>query len=145
MMKLGFLATLFPFIFGCTNIPIEGLKSLEFGYSDGRRIKAVYKIDSDSTGYTVTIQKGYSDENLPTFTATAQQIAELEQVLNSYEVGSWDGFKRSALNVKDGINFHLYIWLKNGKSIHASGYESYPKNYKEVRKALEEFFERYQE
>ncbi|MBR2888204.1 MAG: hypothetical protein IKB95_08260, partial [Bacteroidales bacterium] len=99
----------------------------------------------DSTGYTVTIQKGYSDENLPTFSATAQQIAELEQVLNSYEVGHWDGFKRSALNVRDGINFHLYIWLQNGKSIHASGYESYPKNYKEVRMALEEWFGRYQE
>ena len=76
---------LFPFLFGCTNIPIEGLKSLEFGYSDGRRIKAVYKIDSDNTGYTVTIQKEYSDENLPTFTATAQQIAELEQILNSFD------------------------------------------------------------
>ena len=133
MIKLGFISILFPFLFGCSNIPIEGLKALEFGYSDGRRIKAVYKIDSDSTGYIVTIQKGYSDENLPTFSASAQQIAELEQILNSYEVGHWDGFKRSALNVRDG------------KSIHASGYESYPKNYKEVKTALEEFFERYQE
>lgn len=131
---------LFPFLFGCTNIPIEGLKSLEFGYSDGRRINAVYKIDSDSAGYVVTIQKGFSDENLPTFTATAQQIADLEQILNSYEVGQWDGFKRFALNVRDGINFHLYICLKNGKCIHASGYESYPKNYKEVKTALEEWF-----
>lgn len=146
MARFKFLAMIFPFIFGGCDFKIEDLKSFEFAYSTGNYLnaKVIYAMQSDSAGYSFSIKPSGVDENDAfVFAVQSADIAELETILNRYEISRWDGFKKSDLRVKDGPSFHLYVWLKNGKSVHASGYSSYPKNYKDFRKEMDEFFMRY--
>ena len=72
-----------------------------------------------------------------------------EKLINSLvDLGilTWDGFNRSRSSepgLLDGDSrFFLVMYLDDGRSVRAEGYNSFPENYSEVKSLLYDFFDR---
>ncbi len=57
-------------------------------------------------------------------------------ILKEYDLGSWDGFDRTAKNVLDGSRFECSLVLGSGEKASASGSNSFPRGYHDVWKDL---------
>lgn len=123
---------------------IKDIKSFYYGTADGTAMYdgVRYDIDYEDGKYIATIQKrGQSEEEAKKVEISKDKVKELEDILNKYNVGSWDGFSRHDKNVLDGSSFSLSVNCFDDTSVSASGYMIWPNNYKEVRGSLETFFE----
>ena len=128
------------------NKPIDDIKYFYYGTTEGMAMYdgVRYAIDYEDGKYIATIQKnGQSEEDAKKVEISKSKVKKLEDILNKYEVGKWDGFKKYDKNVLDGSSFSLSIGFFGDKeSISASGYMEWPENYREVRGELESFFEK---
>ena len=123
---------------------IKNIKKFELSYSQGyaKEANTIYTIDC-TNNCLVTIKHTGSSE-IKTIEIEKSIIQTIENLLNDYKVGSWDGFNKSNKHVLDGNSFHLYITDETG-SVSALGYEKYPKNYKKVRNSLDSIFKNIEE
>ena len=124
---------------------IVDIKYFSFGTVDGMAIYdgVHYSIDYKDNKYMATIQKnGVSEEDAKVVEISKSEVKKLEDILNKYEVGKWDGFHKIDKNVLDGHSFSLSLRTFDDNSISASGYMRWPKNYREVRDSLNKFFEK---
>ena len=123
---------------------ITKLKKLYFYYSTGN-----YK--NGSISYTVDVPNlkliykadSVSEEHAKEYIIDDELISDLEASLTFYRIDKWDRFHKSNRHVKDGNTFSLSIIYKKDKQIYAHGYEKYPRNYKDVRRFLEETLSKY--
>ena len=125
------------------NIMIENTKSFSMfytmGYAINSDIRYEYELKDDK--YVVYVKPyGISEEDKKEFIVDKEFIEKIEEVFNKYEVYKWDGFDKVDKNVLDGDSFSITINMENN-SIHASGYMSYPNNYRYVREELDNIFE----
>ena len=121
---------------------IESFKSMHLGYSNGWSIYANinYEVLNKDDGYYVTIKPyGVPDDEKQTVKLTDEQVKELLEILNKYEVRKWNGFHKTDRNVLDGDSFSFSLYTEDDE-ISASGYMRWPKNYSEVRSALYDLF-----
>ena len=123
---------------------IEGIKNLRFIFSsdaivDGIEIfeltcddECIVEIKNFGCPYDIAEKKTVSDE----------QVKEIIDILNKYEVWEWDGFNEYDTNAKDGENFSFSLLTQDDKTIYASGYEKKsPEHYEDVVQELFLIFE----
>lgn len=127
---------------------IESIKYLNFGYSTGTMMNAYvsYNLEFKDNKYKASIKPNLvSDEDKKITVMTKKNVEKIIDILNKYEVYKWDGFKKSDPNVLDGDSFNLAVRYNDDKSISASGYMMWPKNYREVQGKLDSIFMKYYE
>lgn len=114
----------------------DNINHIHFSYSTGNMMYAnvSYDIDLEKEGYVATIKpNGVSDEAAKKVNLDKKTMEDLVDILNKYNITSWNGFKKSDKNVLDGNSFSFSIGTKDEKWIEASGYMMWPKNYSEVK------------
>ena len=122
---------------------IDSIKKFSYHYSDGNAMWAYtnYKIECEEKCIAIIKPNGIPEESEVEVEIDEKVINNLLDLLNKYEVGKWNGFRKSDKNVLDGHDFSLSIWQDDGTNIHASGYMKWPKNFREVSKELKEIFQ----
>ena len=121
---------------------ISNIESLRLTYSEGYAMNAyiTYELDCKDDNKARIKLYGVPEEDAVEVTVSDETVKEIEDILNKYNVGSWDGFKKSDRNVLDGDSFSFKLVFDNGKDIYATGYMKYPKNYNEVEYELDNIF-----
>jgi len=122
---------------------LKDIINFSFNYSVGYAMncQCSYKIDYIDNKFIASYKKnGIPEEDRLKKEISSEKIKELENLLNNYKVYKWDGFNKSDKNVLDGDDFSLSITTLDKRHIRASGYESYPDNYGEVNKEIQNFF-----
>ena len=122
---------------------IKDIKYFSYGTTDGMAMYdgIHFSIDYKDGKYIATIQgNGVSEEDAKKVEISKDKVKKLEDILNKYNVGSWDGFKKYDKDVLDGSSFNLSLGCFDDTSVSASGYMKWPENYREVRGELESFF-----
>lgn len=123
-------------------VVISDIKSFHFSYTTSTMMDAsiLYELKCDDKIVATIKPELVPYEKAKTFEVDKPLCEELENILNKYNVGSWDDFRKSDPNVLDGNSFSLSIVTKDKKVISASGYMMYPKNYREVKSEIEGLF-----
>lgn len=118
---------------------IENIKSLEYVYTNGYFMHSDirYNIDCEDTCILKIKELGKSMEETKEYPISREVVNQIEGLLNFYQVSQWDGFNKRDDRVLDGDSFHFSVTTEDGKSIYASGYMMYPKNYGVVTNELE--------
>ncbi len=127
-------------MFGFRKIEVN-IKSLHFSYSNGYMMNAyiTYDIYMENDKYYAKIKPyGIPEEETQIVKLSKDKVKKLEDVLNEYKVYKWNNFHESDKYVLDGDSFSFSMSTLDGKSISASGYMRWPKNYGEVEKAFDE-------
>jgi hypothetical protein len=133
-------------IFACaggSGKKITGIKSFELSVNENNMIHGYvhYVLRKTDDGYIANIKPVNIDpDECHDFPVEESKVEELIGILNTYEVSKWDGFDKVDKRILDGRSFTLSVWINDEDNISAHGYMKYPNNYKEVRKALDEFF-----
>ena len=118
---------------------IANITSLHYSYSTGTAINSSVSYDikcKDECSIQIKPDR-YSSEDVIEFTTSKDILKEIEEVLNNYNVITWDGFSKSDTNVLDGDSFSFIVRTAT-KNITASGYMMYPDNYSKVTNKIEE-------
>ncbi|MBP5684391.1 MAG: hypothetical protein J6X02_03955 [Bacilli bacterium] len=126
-------------------IKIQDIKSLSFNYSNGYMMYAYtrYELNCDKSCTLRIKPNGIPDEDMKEYEVDNKTIVELCDLLNKYDISKWNGFDESDQNVLDGDSFSFSLNLHNGKSISASGYMRWPKNYSDVKNGIMKLFDAY--
>ena len=113
---------------------IKELSSLSFSTSGSRINSGVYyELTSDDGQYAVKIKlDGEPYEEAKTYSISNEQVKELIDLFNEYEVWRWNGFNEHHPDVMDGSSFYFSLNVQDDKKIEARGYMMYPQNYGEV-------------
>lgn len=115
----------------------------------GMRIREEYEIvrDGDTallSHYTVMYSGGEDNRRLEQRTETA--CDEIIGILNDCDILKWDGFNgKNPPGVLDGIMFSFNAELNDGKTVHASGSNNFPKHYRDFTNSLYEILRRSEE
>ena len=143
LILIGVVILSLNFNFFKPNKEISNIKYFSYGTTDGMAMYdgVHFSIDYKDGKYMAIIQNnGVSEEDAKVVEISKDKVKELEDILNKYNVGSWDGFKKYDKDVLDGSSFSLSLGCFDGTSVSASGYMKWPKNYGDVRGELESFF-----
>lgn len=119
---------------------IENMNHLRFTYTTGYHMNASvqYEINLVDGKYIASIKPtDLPEESIQEFELSKDKVKEIEDKLNEYHVGRWNGFNKSNKYVLDGDSFSLNIRLGKDDFIDASGYMMWPNNYREVRDYLD--------
>ena len=108
-----------------TTTPVRAISAFSL-YRYGDIAYDSYVITSDKNGYYVSI----NDE--PEQPIDAAVADALMQVIDTYDVSSWDGFSETNEFVLDGEGFWLDFTLTDGTAVHASGENAFPEHYFEA-------------
>ena len=125
------------------DLDVSNIKSFYLNYSNGYMINANirYELKIENEKYIAKIKPyGVDNEDELTIEVSKDIMDKASEIFKKYEVNKWDGFNKSDHNVMDGDSFSLGIWLKDDKSIHASGYMMWPDNYRNVREEISDLF-----
>jgi len=124
-------------------IELKNIKYFSFSYSNGYAINSniIYTLKKENNKLFVSIKPyGIDDEEKLETAVDSSFLSDLENVLNKYNVGSWNGFNKNNKYVLDGDSFSLSVNLENDKSISAHGYMEWPNNYNSVKEELDKLF-----
>ena len=98
-----------------------------------------YQIENDD-GKNILTASGANGVKLDIQTELSKkELQELSRIINENNIQEWNNFDGKNNDIMDGYSFHLKVSYKDGTTINADGYESYPNNYKAGHKALETF------
>ena len=123
---------------------ISTIKKMEYSYTSGMTVDGYsrYSIECGDKCIATIKPVNVSQDDAKKVKLTDEVVKELENLLKKYKVDKWDGFNKHDPNVLDGRSFNLYIEMKDGQNISASGYMKWPDNFGEVAKELDNIFER---
>lgn len=124
---------------------ITELTRLDFGYTTGTYIygNISYEINCEDKCILSIKPDTIPDEEKQEVEIDKKTINKVIDILNKYEVTKWDGWKKSDPNVLDGSDFHMYLTIQDNKTISASGYMMFPKNYGKVQDELDKLLGSY--
>lgn len=105
-----------------TLTPVRAI-SFFYVYRNGEINYDSYRITLDKDGYYVSV----SEEPAEPFSDVAAKA--LMDVIDRYDVASWDGFAESRDYVLDGEGFWLEITLTDGTRVLARGDNAFPEHY----------------
>ena len=135
---------LLAFLFGREKpVQIGELQSFRYDYNQGYMANSNvwYTLELKDGVYTAGVKPhNVPPEDEKSFTVTEDFARDLEQILVDHEVGAWNGFDKVDKRVLDGNGFSLYITMTDGTSVDAHGYMRWPKNYTDVKAAVEALF-----
>ena len=92
-------------------------------YRCGEIAYDTYRINMNGDGYSVSV----NDTREQPF--STEDADALLQVIEAYDIASWDGFSESRKYVLDGESFWLEIGLTDGTSVLARGDNAFPAHY----------------
>lgn len=121
--------------------PIASLEYLSYDFTDNmsRYGSGRLEISLKNGVYTAVVKPvDEPDEAARTVRLAPEKVQALVDMLDRYNVGSWDGFNKNNRNVLDGRSFSLYIRKADGQDISAHGYMKWPDHYSEVSGALKD-------
>ena len=104
--------------------------SMLYVYRNGEISYDSYKITLEADGYHVSVNE---EQELPLPTDVADALLD---VIDRYDVASWDGFSESQRFVLDGEGFYLDFVLTDGTKVHARGDNVFPQHYYDVMNAM---------
>ena len=118
-------------------------KSMSFSYSNGGDIansQEIYEINKKDDKYIATIKEKYKteDEEIEV-EVDIHTIYKALNIIDTYNVSTWDGFSEHDSNVLDGESFYFSLYVGDDK-LTASGYMSWPKNYSKVKEEFTDLF-----
>lgn len=125
-------------------VKIGMIKSFYYTYTQGYMVDAYvrYEVRYEKNKYVAKIKPyGIPEDKLVTIEIDDSFLKKLEELLEKYQVGSWNGFHENDKNVMDGDSFSLSITMEDEQEISASGYMRWPKNYREFSKEVDALFE----
>ena len=105
-----------------TLAPVRALSSL-FVYRSGEIYYDSYRVTLEKDGYHVSVSDG------PERPFSAAAAEALMQVIDTWDVVSWDGFSESRRYVLDGEGFWLDLALTDGTRVSARGDNAFPAHY----------------
>ena len=70
---------------------------------------------------------------------------ELLAIVNAYEMDKYKEEYRPKIEVYDGDSWSLYYRYDSRRSVRSGGYMEWPDNYREMRKALVEYFQKWRD
>ena len=112
---------------------IKELKNLHYSYSTPTYNGSVIY---DLTCYdecTVWIKPmGRPYEEAVTYPISDEQVKEIIDVLNKYEVWTWDGFNEYDPDAMDGNSFSFSLTMQDGITIEAEGYMMFPEHFGDI-------------
>ena len=95
--------------------------------------------------YEITLQNGIytiqENEEGPR-SIDPNLTAELQEVIQAYDLESWDGFHESDPYVLDGEGFCLEIRFADGVSVYATGDNAFPDNYSDAMAGIDGILEK---
>ena len=144
MKKLCILMLLFAVLFV---FQLTAFSENEIAENQNRRIthfELVLSSDMPSRCYEIfSLEDGYwlSNYNGPARHLDEETVQELQQIIEIYDVLSWDGFEGSNPYVLDGEGFRLDIEFSDGVKVHATGDNSFPEHYFDASYAMESLLE----
>ena len=124
---------------------IDNIEYLNFHYTTGNAYNAnvLYTLECNDICNITIKGDNIPEEDAKIVEVPYDNIQKVEDILNKYDVINWNGFNKSDSRVLDGNSFSFYVKFGDGKSISASGYMMYPKNYRDVKEELNSFFDAY--
>jgi len=120
-------------------VEIEKIKSFKYSYTNGYYMYAdkIYELEYKDNKYFASLKpEGISEENKMVVEVDESVSKKIEDILNKYDVGTWNEFNKSDSRVLDGNSFNLDIKFMNDEKIYASGYMMWPKNYFEFKNEI---------
>ena len=69
-------------------------------------------------------------------------VDELLEIIQKYDLESWDGFHGSNPDVLDGEDFSLELQFADGTSVYASGSNAFPENYHDAMASIDRILEK---
>lgn len=139
ILIIALIGVISMYIFNGKKKEISSINKLHLSYSNGYMMDAntIYDIEKKEDKYFVTIKPHLiPEEKSQTVELDKKTINKIIDILNKNEVYKWDGFNKSDKYVLDGDSFSFWVYMEDGKEIHASGYMKWPENYGNVRDEL---------
>ena len=96
--------------------------------------------------YEIFLRKGvyYIRENEENPRKLDMDLAEeFQQIIDSFDLFSWDGFHKSNPYVLDGESFSLGLRFADGITVNASGENSFPEGYYDAMNRIDAVLDRY--
>ena len=124
--------------------PIQSIHHMYFHYSTSTAYLAnvTYDVEIEDEKYYATIKlSGQKEEDAKKVELSEKDLKELMDILNKHHIGRWDEFKKSNKYVLDGNDFSFGLRTLDDREVYASGYESYPAGYKDVKEDLDHYFQ----
>ena len=119
-----------------TLTPVRKISTF-FVYRMGEIYYDSYRISMEEDGYYVSV----SDRKAKRF---APEDAEaLTEIIEKYDIASWDGFSGSRKYVLDGQGFSLEIRFTDGTRVDARGDNAFPEHYFDAIGDIWEILEKY--
>ena len=119
------------------------IKSMRFSYSTSTMMNGnvSYEINYKDDKYIASIKpNNKSEEEKLVIELDKETLDKVINILNEYNVSSWNKFNKHNKNVLDGNGFSFSLRTQDDKEITASGYMMYPDNYGKVSGSLDEIF-----
>ena len=119
------------------SVPITEVQQVSFS-RQGTARTAVTNRTIRRTGQGAEIVLELWDGEEPDYVCPADGsvLQEVKSLLETYDVGSWNGFKGSNRAALDGESFGFYAEFTDGSVISAYGTNAFPPHYQEVYSAL---------
>ena len=105
-----------------TLTPVRAI-SCFFVYRNGEINYDSYEITMEEDGYRLSVN------GEPAQPVGTDAVNALMNVIDTYEMISWDGFSKSRSFVLDGEGFRLDFTLTDGTGVHATGDNAFPDHY----------------
>lgn len=154
-IRLASILAVLMLVAGCTNpgavppdtagIPEEPVALTEFTFSErGSSIDSIYSYTAErtETGAFLHIELNCGRDIIEV-EAEEDVLGELGAIASEYRLDMWDGFDKNKKRVSDGRGFTLSMTTADGREISARGSNSFPDNYSDARRAINELFQKY--
>lgn len=122
-------------------VEITDVQELTFG-EQGSSVPEVtgFTLTRTEEGTCIRLENAYWDEEYEHMEEKVL-MEQVREILETYDVGSWNGFSDTNSMVLDGESFYIAVKFVDGTELLASGSNSFPPNYKSVVSELKELIE----
>ena len=128
---------------GCTkapkapSVPITEVQQVSFSRQGTARTaitnRTIHRTGQDAE---IVLEIWEGEEPDCVFPVDSSVLEEVRVLLETYNAGSWNGFKGSNRMAPDGESFGFYVEFTDGSTISAYGTNAFPPHYQEVYNAL---------
>ena len=119
------------------SVPITEVQQISFSQQGMARTAITNRtIRRTDQGAEIVLELWDGEEADSVYLADASVLQEVRELLETYDVGGWNGFKGSNRMALDGDSFGFYVEFTDGSTISAYGTNSFPPHYQDVYSAL---------
>lgn len=118
-------------------VPITEVQQISFSQQGMARTAITDRtIRRTTKGAEIVLELWEGEEPEYVFPTDSSVLEDVRTILETCDVGSWNGFKGSSRMALDGESFGFYVEFTDGSTIIAYGTNSFPPHYQEVYSAL---------